>query len=104
MGNSASTVKKAILALGRTCLLARTSTAGGVQKNHAVKVSIRHNSRFDNSNLTLEKIILLTYFWVYKCQVDFVKHELDICDHTIVDWYNFSREVCICILDSFLRR
>ena len=36
------------------------------------------------------------------CIVDevFVKHELDISHTIIVDGYNFSREVCICILEN----
>ena len=27
-----------------------------------------------------------------------MKNELGICNQTIVDWYNFCREVCDCIL------
>ena len=31
---------------------------------------------------------------------EFVKHELGISNQTIVDWYNFSQEVCSCILEK----
>ena len=67
------------------------------------KVSIRQGSWFSNSNLTLQTIVLLTYFWpwVYRTEQEFVKHELGISHTTIVDWYNFSREVCISILEKF---
>lgn len=68
------------------------------------KVSIRQGSWFANSNLSLEKIILLTYFWVYRADQEFVKHELEISHTTIVDWYNFSREICICILEKFSQK
>jgi hypothetical protein len=29
-----------------------------------------------------------------------VRHELDLCRQTVVDWYNFSREVCTSILEK----
>ena len=45
--------------------------------------------------------MFLTYFWVYRAEQDFVKHELGILHTTIVDWYNFSREVCISILEVY---
>ena len=64
-------------------------------------MSIRQGSWFSNSNLTLETIVLLTYFWVYRTEQEFVKHELGISHTTIVDWYNISREVCISILEKF---
>ena len=57
------------------------------------KVSIRKGSWFENHNLTLEQILYVTYFWVYKCNQEFVIHELGICERTIVDWYNYAREV-----------
>ena len=61
------------------------------------KVSIRKGSWFENSNLTLEKIILITYFLVNE---KLIIHELDIANQTIVDWYNFSTEVCTAILEN----
>lgn len=37
--------------------------------------------------------------WVYELPGDFIFRELKIgSDHTIVDWKNFAREVCLCIL------
>ena len=64
-------------------------------------MSIRQGSWFSNSNLTLETIILLTYFYVNRTEQEYVKHRLGISHTTIMDWYNFSREVCISILEKF---
>ena len=64
------------------------------------KVSIHAGSWFEGHNLTLEQIILITYFRVYGVDQEFVKNELGISNQTIVDWYNFSREVCSCILEK----
>ncbi|XP_076082558.1 uncharacterized protein LOC143053655 [Mytilus galloprovincialis] len=63
------------------------------------KVSIRNGSWFQGHNLSLEKILFITYFWIYKIDQEFVKHQLSICNQTIVDWYNYCREVCIEILE-----
>jgi hypothetical protein len=52
---------------------------------------------FHGHNLTLEQIICITYFWIYK---EFVKHKLSISNQTIVDWYNYCREVCVSILEK----
>lgn len=65
------------------------------------KVSIREGSWFSKSSLTLEKLLLITYFWVYRADQEFVQHELEISHTTIVDWYNFAREICIQILEKF---
>ena len=64
------------------------------------KISLRRGSWFENHNLTLEQIIYITYFWVYKCNQEFVIHELEICQRTIVDWYNYAREICLTILEK----
>jgi hypothetical protein len=58
------------------------------------KISIRHNSWFSLSRLSIPTIMKITYFWVYKLQQDFVQHELDLSEHTLVDWYNCARDVC----------
>jgi hypothetical protein len=59
------------------------------------KISIREGSWFRSSHLTISQILKLTYYWVYKLPNHFVKFQLDIgSDHTLVDWYNFAREVC----------
>ena len=63
------------------------------------KLSIREGSWFSKSNLLLEQIVKLTYYWVYKCPADFVNRELRIgSEHTLVDWCYFEREVCVEII------
>ena len=37
---------------------------------------------------------------MYRSSEDVVIHELGISNKTIVDWYNFCREVCETILES----
>ena len=74
-------------------------------KAYGKKVSIRQGAWFSNSNLSLETIVLLTYFWVYRAErEEFVKHGLGISHTTIVDWYKFSREVCISILENSIQQ
>jgi hypothetical protein len=63
------------------------------------KNSIRTGSWFENHRLTLEKVLLITYFWVYTASESFVRHELDIASQTIVDWYNYAKEVCTFVLE-----
>ena len=65
------------------------------------KKSIRTNSWFAGSHLTLKQIVKLTYYWVYKLPQSFVEEELRIgsCT-TLVDWYSFAREVCLQIAIS----
>ena len=54
--------------------------------------------------MALGTIVLLAYFWVYRTEQEFVKHELGISHTTIVNRYNFSREVCISILENFSQK
>ena len=64
------------------------------------KISIRKNSWFEKSHMSLESILKLTYYWVYKYPEELLMHELKIgSDHTAVDWYNFAREVCVEVLE-----
>jgi hypothetical protein len=61
---------------------------------------MRSGSWFHRHNLTLEQILCITYFWIYKVDQEFVKHELSISNQTIVDWYNYCHEVCVSILEK----
>ena len=62
--------------------------------NCTYKKSIRHDSFFSGKNLSLQKIFELIYHWSKDHREVDVKHELDIGDDTIVEWYNFIRDVC----------
>ena len=65
------------------------------------KISIRQDSWFAKSHLSLSQIIKLTYYWVYRYPAEIVQHELKLgSDHTTTDWFNFAREVCSEILEN----
>ena len=65
------------------------------------KKSIRIDSWFSKSKLKLEQIIEFTYLWSKKCNQTFIREELQIgsCT-TLVDWFNFAREVCAEIMEA----
>jgi len=66
------------------------------------KISIRRDSFFSNSALTIDKILKLTYMWVWKLPEYYVKIQLKIgSEETMVDWYSFCREVCLCSLEEW---
>ena len=61
--------------------------------------SIRQNSWFSGSKLSIEKILALTYAWAHKFSASQAVHETSLDDETtstemVVDWYNYCREVC----------
>lgn len=69
------------------------------------KLSIRHNSWFSRSKLSLSSLLKLTYYWVNKTPNFRTKFELEVgSNHTIVDYYNFCREVCVEILTKNCER
>lgn len=57
--------------------------------------SARKNTWFDKSKLSVEDICrFVAYFIMLRPpRQDFLKYELDMSDHTIVDWQSFCREV-----------
>lgn len=66
----------------------------GTTKRHRVERSIRAGSWFEKSNLTLEEILKLTYWWCADLRENQIKAQLQLSDNTIVDWCMFCREVC----------
>ena len=69
------------------------------------KLSIRHNLWFLRSKLSLGSLLKLTYYWVNKTPNFRTKFELEVgSKHTIVDYYNFCREVCVEILTKNCER
>lgn len=63
-------------------------------KKHDTSVTIRAKSWFSGSNMTLQEIVLLTYYWCHNLPQEYIIHELGLSSATIVDWFNFAREVC----------
>ena len=66
------------------------------------KISIKKGSFFELSKLSNEKIVQLTYFWVRNYPNQLASIESGISEHSIVDWFQFCRDVCVDLLDSEL--
>jgi len=61
--------------------------------------SVCQNSWFSGSRLSIEKVLALTYAWAHKFTTTQAVHETSLDDEststeTVVDWYNYWREVC----------
>ena len=61
--------------------------------------SIRQNSWFSGSRLSIEKVLALTYAWAHNFTSSQAVHETSLGDEqtsteTVVDWYHYCREVC----------
>lgn len=70
------------------------ATVKGEAKRHQKKKTIRANSWFSKSRLTLREIILMTYMWCHQYSQKQTEQELGISLNSLVDWHNFCREVC----------
>ena len=62
------------------------------------KVSLRHGSFFAGSHLSLRQIILIVYYWARNTKLSETAHEVEVSEHSLVDWFNFIREVFIIIM------
>ena len=61
--------------------------------------SIRQNSCFSGSRLSIEKVLALTYAWAHNFTSSQAVHGTSLGDEqtsteTVVDWYHYCREVC----------
>ena len=56
--------------------------------------SVRSDSFFAGSHLKLDEILAITYWWARGSTVSRAMHETGHSSRTIVDWYNFHRDVC----------
>ncbi|GFU89687.1 putative transposase-like protein [Trichonephila clavipes] len=69
---------------------------------HRTRRSVRKNSWFEESKLSMIEILKLTNMWVRKANRDFIDSELNVSKKTITDWMSFCREVCMemCVYES----
>jgi transposase-like protein len=67
-------------------------------KRHRIEKSIRENTWFDKTNLTLEEVVQFTYWWSNGLSQDQIITQLRLSTNTIVDWFMFCREVCDVII------
>jgi len=42
----------------------------------------------------------VAYYWVYEYTQKIVAHETGLSRPTIIDFYNFCREVCVCVVED----
>ncbi len=63
-------------------------------KRHKSVKSIRHNSWFAQSNLSIYEIIKFTYWWSAGLMQDQIRNQMSLATHTVVDWDMFCRETC----------
>jgi transposase-like protein len=58
------------------------------------RISIRKNSFLENSHLTLPQFIYFIYFWANNVTVTSITEMLGLSERTVIDWCNFTRNVC----------
>ena len=64
-------------------------------KRHRMERSIRQNTWFEKSNMTLQEILKFTYWWTIGLTQQQIMLQLQISSSTVVDWSMFCREVTI---------
>ena len=64
------------------------------------KFSLKKGSWFENSKLSVQSILTLTFFWVNDFSNKQCVLHAQVSPKTVVDWYNFCREVCLVILEQ----
>ncbi|GFU09821.1 mitotic-spindle organizing protein 2A [Trichonephila clavipes] len=62
---------------------------------HDVCRSIRKNSWFSNSKLSMYDSLRVTKMWFGRCMNDYVVNELKLNKNTVIDLFMFCREVCM---------
>jgi transposase-like protein len=61
---------------------------------------MRHKSWFQQSNLTLQEIMLLTYDIVCRVPATQIEHEYSFSSHTVADWGMLCRETMLVFLEG----
>jgi hypothetical protein len=62
-------------------------------KDCSLRRSIRINSFFFRSHLSLRDCLSLLYMWSYKYTHSVIVHELNLSKQTVTDWQNFIRDL-----------
>ena len=60
------------------------------------RFSIRSGTWFQASHLTLKQVLKVTYFWACDFTNKQCSQECGVSEKTVVDWFNFCRELCGC--------
>lgn len=60
------------------------------------QISVRADSFFSRSHLSLQQLLLLIYCWADDLPQNWAQKEANVAErHTMVDWWNFCRDVCV---------
>lgn len=70
--------------------------------DHDVRRSIRKGTWFEESNLSIYNILMLTYMWCLKLPTESMINDLGLASDTVVNWCNFCREICVnsCVINN----
>jgi len=63
-------------------------------------IPIRRHSFFSGYHLSFSQVVKLIYYWTYQYPQHIVLHETGLSNKTVIDFYNFCREVCVVILEN----
>ncbi|GFV01255.1 putative transposase-like protein [Trichonephila clavipes] len=100
-------MKKGLIAASAECsvckkamrLMKRNSSDGYIWEchnrganGHRTRRSVRKNSWFEESKLSMIEILKLTNMWVRKANRDFIAFERNVANKTVTDWMSFCRE------------
>ena len=69
-------------------------------KKCTFKCVIRKHSFFSGSHLSIQLIVKIIYFWSHRYPNHIVLHETRLNERTVVDFFNFCREVCSVVLEE----
>lgn len=65
------------------------------------KQSIRKDTFFEKSHLSIYRIVMFSYLWTENVSLTFIKSQIDIAQQSAVDWASFHREV---VFDGMILR
>ena len=63
-----------------------------------IKLSLHHKSWIVDSKMSLESIEEITYLWSQGFNNNEIIHELKLTNKTVIEWYNFFRKCCLCVV------
>jgi len=69
-------------------------------RNCSDQHTIHKYSFFSGSKLSLEQILKIVYYWTHKYSQELVIQETKLSNHTVIDFYNFCREVCSIVTEK----
>lgn len=63
-------------------------------RSHRSRISMRTDSFFADSKLTIRDILRIIYYWSRQVKLQEIEHETGISRNALIDWIKLIREVC----------